>query len=54
MSFIGQAIGHLALFGLTYYWLGLPASSTGKLVLSAVLALLILLLVAYLKAKAIR
>ena len=32
MTFIGQAIGHLALFGLAYYWLGLRASSTGKLV----------------------
>ena len=52
MTFIGQAIGHLALFGLGYYWLGLPASSTGKLILSAVLALIILLLVAYLMAFA--
>ena len=52
MTFIGQAIGHLALFGLAYYWLGLRASSTGKLVLSAVLALLIVLLVAYLMAFA--
>ena len=52
MSFIGQAIGHHALFGLTYYWLGLSASSTGKLILSAVLALIILLLVAYLMAFA--
>ena len=52
MTFIGHAIGHLALFGLTYYWLGLPASSTGKLALSAVLALIILLLVAYLVAFA--
>ena len=52
MTFIGHAIGHLALFGLAYYWLGLPASSTGKLALSAVLALIILLLVAYLVAFA--
>ena len=52
MTFIGHAIGNLALFGLTYYWLGLPASSTGKLALSAVLALIILLLVAYLVAFA--
>ncbi len=52
MTFIGQAIGHLTLFGLAYYWLGLPASSTGKLALSAVLALIIVLLVAYLVAFA--
>lgn len=52
MTFMGHAVGHLALFGLAYYWLGLPASSVGKLALSAVLAVVILLLVAYLVAFA--
>ena len=52
MTFIGHALGHLTLFGLAYYWLGLPASSTGNLALSVVLALIILCLLAYLVAFA--
>ena len=50
--FLIDALGNLALFGLAFYWLGLPASSTGNLILSAALALVILILAAYLIALA--
>ncbi len=52
MIFLIDALGNLALFGLAYYWLGLPASSTGNLALSAAIAVTMLVLVAYLVALA--
>lgn len=50
--FLIDALGNLILFGLAYYWLGLPASSTGSLALSAGLLVVMLLLLAYLIALA--
>ncbi len=50
--FLIDALGNLILFALAYYWLGLPASSAGSLALSAGLALVMLLLLAYLIAFA--
>jgi hypothetical protein len=46
--FLIDAVGNLALFGLAYYWLGLSAGSTGALALSAVLAIVLAALAAYL------
>lgn len=51
-AFLIDAAGNLAVFGLSYYWLSLPASSTGNLLLSVALAAVIYLLVAYLVAFA--
>ena len=50
--FVVDAVGNLALFALGYYWLGLPASSTGNVVLSVVLVVLMMALAAYLLALA--
>ena len=50
--FLIDALGNLVLFGLAYYWFGIPASSTANLALSAAILLLILALAAYLVALA--
>ncbi len=50
--FLIDALGNLALFGLAYYWFGIPASSATNLALSAALLALILALAAYLVALA--
>ena len=50
--FLIDAVGHLALFALGYYWLGLPTSSTGNVILSVALVVLMMALVAYLIAFA--
>jgi len=50
--FLLDAVGNLALFALAYYWLGLRTSSTGNVIISVALVVLMTALVAYLIALA--
>jgi hypothetical protein len=50
--FVIDAIGNVALFALAYYWLGLPAASTGHLALSILVPIILAALAAYLMAFA--
>lgn len=50
--FLMEAVGNLALFALGYYWLALPTSSIGNVILSVALVVLMMAMAAYLIAFA--